>query len=82
MGTNVDGPKPACNAKMCENCKRREARKRYQQMCDHPLVDVWGDKRAPIMTEVTLEEGKGIVEGSPELYLQCADPKCGLEIEE
>jgi len=51
-------------------------------MCDHPLVDVWGDKRAPIMTEVTLEEGKGIVEGSPELYLQCADPKCGLEIEE
>jgi hypothetical protein len=68
---------------MCENCKRREARKRYQKMCEHKLVDVWADARAPIATEVTQEEGKSLVAEMPSTrYLQCADPKCGLEIED
>jgi hypothetical protein len=50
--------------------------------CDHPLVDVWGDSRAPFATEVTKEEAEQIVSvDRVSRYMQCADPKCGLEVE-
>lgn len=52
-------------------------------MCSHPLVDVWGDSPKPLATEVTLDEARQIVSvDSASRYIQCADPKCGLEIEE
>jgi len=52
-------------------------------MCSHNLVDVWGDSPTPLATEITKDEAREIINvDNVSRYMQCANPSCGVEIEE